>query len=256
MDVGAELREARERRWISLEELARITKIGVATLRALERNQVDHLPGGIFLRGFLRVYARQVELDPEDTVRRYLAQFERPPAAAVASETTGTELESTPLLHHAADIGESDRPAMQMRVLMVGLALALCAAGYIITLRGPHTPAESSQDAVDQTEVATSGREAGAALTSQSDSVIRLDIQTPASCWIAATADGRTVAYRLMQPGERHVIEAQDQIVLRVGDPAAFTYRINDVPGRSLGRAGQAVTVRISRENYREFISP
>ena len=54
MDVGAELREARERRGISLEELARITKIGVATLRALERNQVDYLPGGIFLRGFLR----------------------------------------------------------------------------------------------------------------------------------------------------------------------------------------------------------
>ena len=76
MDVGAALREARERRGISLEELARTTKIGVATLRALERNQVDHLPGGIFLRGFLRAYARQVELDPEDTVRRYLAQFE------------------------------------------------------------------------------------------------------------------------------------------------------------------------------------
>ena len=74
MDVGAELREARERRGISLEELARITKIGVATLRALERNQVDHLPGGIFLRGFLRAYARQVELDQEDTVRRYLAR--------------------------------------------------------------------------------------------------------------------------------------------------------------------------------------
>src|SRR5688572_12744330 len=256
MDVGAALREARERRGISLEALARTTKIGVATLRALERNQVDHLPGGIFLRGFLRAYARQVKLDPEDTVRRYLAQFERPPAAAVATETAGTELESTPLVHHDADIGESGRRAIPMPVLMVGLALALCAVASIITLRGPHTPAASSQDAVDQTEVATSGREAGAALTSQSETVIRLDVQTSGSCWIAATADGRTVAYRLMQPGERHVIEARDHIVLRVGDPAAFTYRINDVPGRSLGRAGQAVTVRISSENHREFISP
>lgn len=256
MDVGAALREARERRRISLEELARTTKIGLATLRALERNQVDHLPGGIFLRGFLRAYARQVGLDPEDTVRRYLAQFERPPAAAVATETAGTEPESTPLVHHDADIGESGRRAIPMRMLIVGLALALCAVAYIITLREPRPPAESSQGAVDQTEVATSGREAGAVLTSQSDTVVRLDIQTPGSCWISATADGRTVAYRLMQPGERHVIEARDHIVLRVGDPAAFTYRINDLPGRSLGRAGRAVTVRISSENYREFISP
>ena len=253
MDVGAALREARARRGISLEELARVTKIGAATLRALERNQVAHLPGGIFLRGFLRAYAGQVELDPEDTVRRYLAQFERPPA--VATQTAGPEVESTPLVHHDADIDESHRPAIPMRSLMVGVALALCAVAYIITLRGPRTPAESSQDAVDQTvEVATSGREAGAALASHSDTVVRLDIQTLGSCWIAATADGRTVAYRLMQPGERHVIEARDQIVLRVGDPAAFRYRINDLPGRSLGRAGQAVTVRISPENYREFI--
>ena len=256
MDVGAALREARERRGISLEELARATKIGVATLRALERNQVDHLPGGIFLRGFLKAYARQVELDPEDTVRRYLAQFERLPAAAVATETAGTELESMPPVHHDADGGESGRRAIPMRVLMVGLALALCAVTLVITLPGPRTPAESSKAAVDQTEVATSGREAGAALTSQSDTVTRLDIETPGACWIAATADGRTVAYRLMQPGERLVIEARDHIVLRVGDPAAFTYRINDLPGRALGPAGQAVTVRISSENYREFIGP
>ena len=140
MDVGAALREARERRGISLEELARATKIGVATFRALERNQVDHLPGGIFLRGFLKAYARQVELDPEDTVRRYVAQFERLPAAAVPTETAGTELESTPPVHHDADGGEWDRRATPMRVLMVGLALALCAVALVITLPGLRTP--------------------------------------------------------------------------------------------------------------------
>ncbi len=256
MDVGVALREARERRGISLEELARTTKIGIATLRALERNQVDHLPGGIFLRGFLRAYARQVELDPEDTVRRYLAQFERLPVAAEVTETESTELESTPLVHHDADGGESGRRAIPMRVLMVALALALCAVAYIITLRGPRIPAELSQDAVGQTEVATSGREARTALTSQSDTFFRLDIQTLGACWIAATADGLTVAYRLMQPGERLVVEVRDHIVLRVGDPAAFMYRINDLPGRALGRTGQAVTVRITSENYREFIGP
>ncbi len=51
------------------------------SLEALERNDVARLPGGIFLRAFVRAYAREVGLDAEDTVRRFVARF--PDAAAV-----------------------------------------------------------------------------------------------------------------------------------------------------------------------------
>ena len=98
MDVGAALRDAREQREISLDELSRTTKISVATLRALERNQIDRLPGGIFVRGFLRAYAHEVGLDVEDTVQRYLAQFESRFGAVVATDTYGTRSESTRLV--------------------------------------------------------------------------------------------------------------------------------------------------------------
>jgi hypothetical protein len=73
---------------------------------------------------------------------------------------------------------------------------------------------------------------------------------------VSATADGLSVVYRLMQAGERQTIEARDEVVLRIGDPAAFTFFINNTPGRTLGRAGQAVTLRITAQNYREFVSP
>ena len=86
--------------------------------------------------------------------------------------------------------------------------------------------------------------------------MVRLDLRTLGPCWVSATADGRSVAYQLMQAGEHVTIDARDDIVLRVGDPAAFTYLINDVPGRSLGRAGQPVTVRVTSHNYREFTGP
>ena len=99
MDVGAALRDAREQRGISLDELSRTTKISVATLRALERNQIDRLPGGIFVRGFLRACAHEVGLDVEDTVQRYLAQFESRFGAVVATDTDGTRSESTRLGH-------------------------------------------------------------------------------------------------------------------------------------------------------------
>ena len=49
-DFGSKLREARERKGVSLREIANATKISVRALEALERNDISHLPGGIFSR--------------------------------------------------------------------------------------------------------------------------------------------------------------------------------------------------------------
>ena len=49
------------------------TKLYMMALLALETNQVDRLPGGIFRRAIVRNYAAQVGLDPEQTLRAFLA---------------------------------------------------------------------------------------------------------------------------------------------------------------------------------------
>ena len=64
-DFGGKLREAREGRGISLRQIATSTKISVAALEALERNDVSKLPGGVFSRAFVRSYASEVGLDPD-----------------------------------------------------------------------------------------------------------------------------------------------------------------------------------------------
>src|ERR1043166_6678588 len=74
-DFGARLRDARERRGISLRQIANATKISVAVLEALERNDISRLPGGIFGRAFVRSYATEVGLDPEETIRDFIGQF-------------------------------------------------------------------------------------------------------------------------------------------------------------------------------------
>src|SRR5436189_294173 len=72
---GAKLRDARERRGISLRQIANATKISIAALEALERNDISRLPGGIFSRAFVRSYAVEVGLDPEATIQEFIAQF-------------------------------------------------------------------------------------------------------------------------------------------------------------------------------------
>ena len=75
VDFGSRMRRAREARGISLRQIAETTKLSVRALEALERNDISLLPGGIFSRAFVRSYAMEVGLDPEQTVREFLVQF-------------------------------------------------------------------------------------------------------------------------------------------------------------------------------------
>jgi cytoskeletal protein RodZ len=74
-DFGARLREARERRGISLRAIADASRISVRALEALERNDISRLPGGIYSRAFVRAYALEVGLDPEQTIGAFLTRF-------------------------------------------------------------------------------------------------------------------------------------------------------------------------------------
>jgi cytoskeletal protein RodZ len=70
--IGAQLKQIRESRGISLETIALKTHISLAYLRALEEGDVDSLPSTVQLRGFLRLYANELGLHLEDvTVEGY-----------------------------------------------------------------------------------------------------------------------------------------------------------------------------------------
>lgn len=74
-DFGATLKRAREARGITLQRIATVTKIAAAAFEALERNDLSRLPSGIFGRAIVRSYAIEVGLDPEETVRDFIATF-------------------------------------------------------------------------------------------------------------------------------------------------------------------------------------
>lgn len=70
---GEKLRRQREQRGITLEAISNTTKISTRMLRALEEENFEQLPGGVFNKGFIRAYARQVGLDEEEAITDYLA---------------------------------------------------------------------------------------------------------------------------------------------------------------------------------------
>jgi len=71
--VGQHLRELREARRMSIAEVSRATRVPVASVERIEADRFDELPGEVFVRGFLRAYARAVEVPPDDVLARYTA---------------------------------------------------------------------------------------------------------------------------------------------------------------------------------------
>src|SRR5437899_738942 len=76
--IGDTLRRERLRRGLDLDKVAAETKIGRHQLEAIEANQFDRLPGGVFARSFIRQYARMLELDDEEILKELKQQFEEP----------------------------------------------------------------------------------------------------------------------------------------------------------------------------------
>jgi cytoskeleton protein RodZ len=86
---GEHLKREREMRGVSLDEISAATRIGTRLLRALEDEQWDRLPGGVFNRGFVRAVARFLGLDEENLLAEYtLATNDQSAAVAWAAEMT------------------------------------------------------------------------------------------------------------------------------------------------------------------------
>ncbi len=74
--IGAILREARTRREIELSEVEAVTRIRLGYLRAIESEDWEVLPGGVYTRGFIRTYAAFLSLDGDRLAAEYRESVE------------------------------------------------------------------------------------------------------------------------------------------------------------------------------------
>src|SRR3954464_2195131 len=102
---GERLKREREMRGVSLEEIAESTKIGKRNLLALETEEFNKLPGGIFNKGFVRAYAKYLGLDEDQAVTDFLA--------AENAASTGIRLAVDPV--PAVDTGSNGDAAKKSR---------------------------------------------------------------------------------------------------------------------------------------------
>ena len=252
--VGARLRAAREVKRLSVH--ATTTKVPVGALDALEEDDVARLPGGIFSRGFVRSYAAAVGLNPEQTVRDFVAQL--------------------PAHESATDAVSDDRPHGDHRStrqwLVAGLVLGgvlVCSAGatllFVVGIPGLPTRTDTPPGpAVAMApEPALSPRPEVLVRELFSPTIepvpqapLTIVLRPRRDCWVSLRIDGESVVRRVMRAGEQETYGGRAEIILNVGDAGAFAFAINQRAGRALGASGQVVTVRLTPQNYADYVEP
>lgn len=132
--LGSYLRQERELRQISLEEVAQTTRIPLRMLQHIEDDDLDRLPGDVFAKGFLKSYASTVGLDADDVLER----FER------SHEEEEPEDEPAPAPLTAVTPPENGRRFGIAIALVILLILFTLALSIVLRPRQRDTPIELS----------------------------------------------------------------------------------------------------------------
>jgi cytoskeleton protein RodZ len=128
-DFGDKFRKARESKDLTFDDVSNVTKIGARMLQAIEEENFDLLPGGVFNKGFIRAYAKHLGLNDEEAVSDYLlclrqAQIDAQPAwepqrpappvrVAAPSQRPATE-PSKPVAKPPAPVRVEELPELQL----------------------------------------------------------------------------------------------------------------------------------------------
>lgn len=139
--IGRALRAARLRRGKSLEEASRDTRVKRETLEALEEETFESLQGDVYVRSFLRSYAKYLGLDPEKVIRFYEAMYRsRAPRPAPVEQSPGVAPTEAVVL-----IGGDRRPSWLLAAIIAGIVLAAAAAIGVLS-RSASAPPPATDD--------------------------------------------------------------------------------------------------------------
>jgi cytoskeleton protein RodZ len=254
---GEHLRREREMRGVSLDEISAATRISTRFLEAIEKDQWDLLPGGVFNRGFIRSIARFLGLDEDSLVAEY--------ALGTASDAH---------VHVAAQrsrqMPRNWRPAAAA-VVTIALVIAGGVFGYhrygsgiaarlherFLTGRaGARAEVSTSQPAAPDPGAANQSP-VPAAVPPISDQVptgLALKMQAAKQSDVKVIADGKIVFDGSVQPGDVKQFNARDNFEITSSESSAVSLELNGQTISPMGTPGQPGSVALTRNNLKAAI--
>lgn len=242
---GRVLHDERTRRKLELEAVARQLRLSLTQVRALEADDYEKLPGTTFVRGFIRNYARILEIDAEPLLARF-ELMQPPPASRVLSlNAPKGEVGSSTTRLFPGPKRRLRRARMRLALGAVALVAVVAVASGVATRwfepgarfarTSPTAPSSvPSAQAFSQAQAQTPApmAQAPSAGPPSAGKRGRLELKTQRQSWIEVRdAERRRVLAELLPGGTAQAVEGDPPLALTVGDASAvaITYNGQDI---------------------------
>ena len=255
-NLGLWLRRSREARRLELDDAVKALRIRKQYLRALELGDYEALPGPIQARGFLRNYARFLDLPVEEVLARYDAEVQgvpvQPRAVEMQLPSPGqlrTWAPPPPSLDEERVEVRARASGSLLRIFLILLAFfALLVLVSFAWLRwGAEADTQASSTTVVSAAVEITATAPSATATAKpvfpvsADGTVRIRLIPESHAWISVSADDVVVFQGIAVPLQ--VIEAvgKEMVVISTGNGAAFRLFVNGTDWGTLGGQGEVV---------------
>ena len=289
MSLGADLKRERELRGVTLEEIARETKIRASLLGYIEDDRFDQLPAGVFRQSFVRSYARYLGIDEDKPVREYLLAEDRLKSAGYrsrAAQTTrpalGARLKTRAASAKSAAIFPSVVALLGALTIFYFVEvrartgqdwLSVSNNAGVAQLSQDQAPAlaQASRDNGQLAGVGGAGDQAGLSVLGElapklspetpsgagpaSAAEPRLRIKAREQAWIRVSVGETTLFSGILRSDETRNFSLQRPLNVKLGNPLGTQLWVNDQVFGQLGEPGKTKTIVVSAENYQSFLA-
>jgi len=236
MNIGELLRAERENKGLSLFDVEEKTKIRAKYLQALEEENFEEIPGEAYRIGFLRNYARFLDLDPEPILNQYKAQYESKEADSLH-----------PLYEQSSKMVEpkSDSYSSRTKLGFALIAIIIFTAAFLFfSLKNGEKPPIQEQNPPVAEEEQKEPEQPESPLEPET---ITLEIVGKQQCWTEVRVDGSVQFSGHIYPGDTKSFEAKDSIQLRLGNAGGVDLIYNGKKEPPPGKAGEVVNKEYKR---------
>ena len=215
------------------------------------------MPGGIFSRAFVRSYAIEVGLEPEETLREFIAQF--PQDSVMAASPTSAQVADNDALESRRRTASAFVRLIAFSVPIAGVVLYFGTAGRRVHGVPAEPTATAASPVSPERTTASTSLDASQPAPPQDPALpadrLMVSLAATGPCWVSAIVDGERVLERQLQAGERQFLEVRRELVLTAGDAGALTLTLNGASARPLGKPGAVVTISLNLTNFKDYLA-
>lgn len=243
-DLGAKLKQGREDKGLTLEDMFEETKIQVRLLKALEAEEFHHFPGEVYVKGALRNYANVVGLDYQELLSLYKGTAEEVKEEEKPLQEKEIEKEREIKKINIIRPPRKPRrfkPLLVFAIILLILVALVYVAGLLLDDRDSRDPDNGEtpvldDPAEDPEEDPEPDEEPGDeepvpevnlekpnpdleeyVLTGVES--LQLEITFKGDCWIRVWEDGERVSSGTHRRGQDYTFETTGEIQVRLGNP-------------------------------------